>query len=193
MYLGFDGPEEVVQAAVERALRVCAGHGGQRLGEEVAQSFWLGRHVPADRLRSWRQAEQEEPLPGAPGSSVFDYLHVALPASRVPPYIERAEAMFAERGVQVREWGLWHGPELLSVAISRTTDTPAEVARAAAAADDALMLAQDLGGSMEYVHGAGIRTAHLMEREHGEGLRLLRAIKRVLDPDGILNPLKLGL
>ncbi len=46
---------------------------------------------------------------------------------------------------------------------------------------------------MEYVHGAGIRTAHLMEREHGEGLRLLRAIKRVLDPDGILNPLKLGL
>jgi FAD/FMN-containing dehydrogenase len=32
-----------------------------------------------------------------------------------------------------------------------------------------------------------------MEREHGRGLTLLRDIKAVVDPHGILNPGKLGL
>ncbi len=193
MYLGFDGPTEVVEASVARALTVCGAHGGHALPDAVAQTFWAERHIPAERLREWQRGEEREPVPGTPGSSVFDYLHVCVPASRVMEYIGTAERLFAEHGVSVREWGLWHGPQLLSVAIARSTDTPAEAALAAAAADQALMLAQDLGGSMEYVHGAGIRNAHLMAREHGEGLALLRDIKRVFDPDGILNPGKLGL
>jgi FAD/FMN-containing dehydrogenase len=46
---------------------------------------------------------------------------------------------------------------------------------------------------MEYVHGAGIRLAHLMEREQGAGLAVLARLKTALDPDGVLNPGKLGL
>jgi FAD/FMN-containing dehydrogenase len=46
---------------------------------------------------------------------------------------------------------------------------------------------------MEYVHGAGLRLAHLMAREHGDGLAVLRRIKAALDPAGVLNPGKLGL
>ncbi len=109
------------------------------------------------------------------------------------PYIERAGAIFARHGVTVREWGLWNQPELLSAVIARRTDTPADLAEIVTAMDEALMLVQDLGGSMEYVHGAGLRYAHLMAREHGGGLDMLRAIKRALDPDSILNPGKLGL
>jgi FAD/FMN-containing dehydrogenase len=50
-----------------------------------------------------------------------------------------------------------------------------------------------MGGSMEYVHGAGLRLTHLMQREHGEGLEMLRRIKAAIDPSGVLNPGKLGL
>ena len=56
-----------------------------------------------------------------------------------------------------------------------------------------LQEAQDRGGSMEYVHGAGARLADLMPREHGEAFELLRRIKATLDPEGIVNPGKLGL
>jgi FAD/FMN-containing dehydrogenase len=56
-----------------------------------------------------------------------------------------------------------------------------------------LKLAQDMGGSMEYVHGAGVRLAHLMAREHGAGFDVLRSVKLTLDPHGLLNPGKLGL
>ena len=44
---------------------------------------------------------------------------------------------------------------------------------------------------MAHHHGVGIIRVPWMEREHGEGLRVLRAIKDALDPAGVLNPGKL--
>jgi len=46
---------------------------------------------------------------------------------------------------------------------------------------------------MEYCHGVGVKLAALMEDEHGYGLEVMRRIKKVLDPNGIMNPGKLGL
>ena len=50
-----------------------------------------------------------------------------------------------------------------------------------------------MDGSIEYCHGAGLKLAHLMPEEHGAGFGLLQRIKQTLDPDGLLNPGKLGL
>jgi FAD/FMN-containing dehydrogenase len=98
-----------------------------------------------------------------------------------------------DRGVSVREWGLWNQPELFSCGLQRYVGSADDAVEFAAAVDEVLRLTQDFGGSMEYCHGAGIRLAALMEREHGRGLTLLRDIKAVVDPHGILNPGKLGL
>jgi hypothetical protein len=46
---------------------------------------------------------------------------------------------------------------------------------------------------MEYCHGVGVRLAHLLARELGSGITILRALKGVLDPDQLLNAGKLGL
>ena len=45
---------------------------------------------------------------------------------------------------------------------------------------------------MEYVHGVGIALAHLMREELGPGLDVGRRVRRALDPEGRLNPGKLG-
>ena len=37
-------------------------------------------------------------------------------------------------------------------------------------------------------HGVGLGKKRFMAREHGAALDLMRAIKRTLDPKGILNP-----
>ena len=42
-------------------------------------------------------------------------------------------------------------------------------------------------------HGVGLKLAPYMERQHGASLEAIRRIKRALDPDGIMNPGKLGL
>ena len=62
-----------------------------------------------------------------------------------------------------------------------------------ATTDEIYRFAQEAGGSIEYVHGIGLRLGHLMEREIGSGMKALRALKEAFDPDGIMNPGKLGL
>jgi FAD/FMN-containing dehydrogenase len=59
--------------------------------------------------------------------------------------------------------------------------------------EELLRLVQQMGGSMEYTHGVGVKLAPLMGEEHGYGLQIMRQIKRALDPNNILNPGKLGL
>jgi FAD/FMN-containing dehydrogenase len=193
LQIAFEGFVEEVDAAERRALTICAAHRSTDLGEAAAREFFEDRHVDPHRLRSWRRTEGVDPVPGKPGSVVFDYLHMYVPQSRVLEFFDRATALFAEAGATVVEWGLWNQPELVSLAVRRRTDTPEELAQMRGAHDATLMLAQDLGGSMEYVHGVGARLSHLMEREHGTGLTVLRRIKQALDPDSVLNPGKLAL
>lgn len=44
------------------------------------------------------------------------------------------------------------------------------------------------GGTISHHHGIGRLRAPWMRAEHGEALALLRAVKRVFDPNGIMNP-----
>ena len=51
--------------------------------------------------------------------------------------------------------------------------------------------ALDLGGTATGEHGVGMGKAIFMEREHGGALDVMRGIKQLLDPNGILNPGKI--
>jgi FAD/FMN-containing dehydrogenase len=57
---------------------------------------------------------------------------------------------------------------------------------------DVLLLAKRLGGTLSAEHGIGRLKAPYLGLEHGPaGVRLLRSIKTLCDPDAILNPGKL--
>ena len=58
-------------------------------------------------------------------------------------------------------------------------------------ASDAIL---DNGGTITHHHGVGYEHAPWFEREYGpQGMEALRALKKALDPAGIMNPGKLGL
>jgi glycolate oxidase len=59
--------------------------------------------------------------------------------------------------------------------------------------DELLKLAHEIGGSMEYTHGVGVKLAPFMLKEHGYGLEIMRGIKKMLDPNNIMNPGKMAL
>ena len=189
LYLGFEGWREEVEASVGRAERIVAENGGRVLPGQEAREFWEGRHVVAERFARGRRRRRGGWRPGV----AFDYLHVALPPSRVLEFRRRCHDEAAAAGVGLLECGLWTAPDFFS-AILVLPEANGGRGRLSEVIDALLAAAQDLGGSMEYVHGAGLRLAHLMEREHGvEGLALLRRLKRALDPNNVLNPGKLGL
>ena len=91
------------------------------------------------------------------------------------------------------EWSLWARPEFFSFIILREDDVAADDAAPdmADVVDEVLRLAQQMGGSMEYCHGVGLKLAHLMADEPGIGLKAAQAIKKALDPNLMLNPGKL--
>lgn len=191
LYLAFEGFAEEAEAADRRAMTICLRHGGTLLPAGEAERFWSQRHVVAEHLRERRKSEQEEDW--IPAGVRIDFVHVSLPASQVLPFRDRAATIMAERDVSVVEWGLWNQPELFSVVVQRPIQSDIDGKVLAEAADNLVRLAQDMGGSMEYCHGAGLRLAPLMAREHGHGLDVLRQIKTIVDPYGVLNPGKLDL
>jgi alkyldihydroxyacetonephosphate synthase len=190
LYLGFEGVREQVEALVARARVVSADRGGEGLPASEAESLWQSRHVVAERFR---RGSRRLGRPRSPGRGMaIDYLHVTLPPSRVLDFRDLCHRQTAAAGVALFECGLWTGPELFS-AVLGVPDADGGHQRLAPAMDTLLRAAQDVGGSMEYCHGAGIRLAHLMEREQGDAMALLRHLKSALDPRDILNPGKLGL
>ncbi|MSP62495.1 MAG: FAD-binding oxidoreductase [Myxococcales bacterium] len=57
----------------------------------------------------------------------------------------------------------------------------------------ALAASTSVGATISHHHGVGLSKAAYMPAEHGESMAIFRALKRVLDPHGILNPGKMGL
>lgn len=51
----------------------------------------------------------------------------------------------------------------------------------------------EAGGALSHHHGVGLNRSRFMQAELGEGLSVLDDLKRALDPNGVLNPGKLGL
>jgi FAD/FMN-containing dehydrogenase len=186
LYLGFEGFREEVEGSAERARSIATKLGGVPAPQARAQEFWDDRHVIAQRFARPRRRGRDNRRSG------FDYLHAALPASKVLPFRELCHSRSKEQGIAILECGLWVRPELFS-AVFLGPPGQEDRSRTADFLDSLLMTAQDMGGSMEYVHGAGLRLAPLMEREHGAGMTVLRRIKAVLDPEGIMNPGKLSL
>ncbi len=49
------------------------------------------------------------------------------------------------------------------------------------------------GAAISHHHGIGLHRGAWMEQEHGQGLEVIKRVKAALDPNGIMNPGKLGL
>jgi FAD/FMN-containing dehydrogenase len=190
LYLAFEGVKEIVAAEEKLALSLCDEAGGRRLPQEEAEEFWRNRHVIARRFMENRRQRRERGRDG----SYRDWIHVALPASKILPFRTAAMEIIAKRGVHLQESGLWVRPELFSMRLG-TEDDGANNAQLVLeeTVDELLRLVQKMGGSMEYTHGVGVKLAPLMAEEHGYGLEVMRKIKQVLDPNQIMNPGKMGL
>jgi alkyldihydroxyacetonephosphate synthase len=58
---------------------------------------------------------------------------------------------------------------------------------------DGLAAATRAGGTISHHHGVGLMKGPFMAEEHRESMAIYEALKGVFDPDGIMNPGKMGL
>lgn len=195
LYLLFEGFEEGVAAQEARWEKVCAQFGGTSTGPGPTADYWNYRHQSGENYkRNLLGRPRRDRWARWGGGRGFDYLHMALPISRVLEYRDRCKEIMAGTGVRVVEYCIWSRPELFSMMLRSDEDAGDHIReRLAEVVEQVLTLAQDMGGTMEYCHGVGVKLNHLLRREQGSGHDLVKGLKSLLDPGNVMNPGKLAL
>ncbi|MFN8531155.1 MAG: FAD-linked oxidase C-terminal domain-containing protein [Anaerolineae bacterium] len=144
---------------------------------------------PTERMRLWhaRHHSYEIMVRSAPDKKFF-INDVAVPISSYPDLINTIEQV--RRDMQIDAYMIGHAGDG-NIHVEFPFGTPEAYAAAMTANKLIVTRAIELGGTATGEHGVGIGKAPYLPLEHGEGLEVMRSIKQVLDPNGILNPGKI--
>ncbi len=113
---------------------------------------------------------------------------VVVPRDRIAELAARTQAIGTRRELPVVNFGHL-GDGNLHVTFLIDPRRPGERERGDAAASDLFESVLGMGGSLSGEHGVGTTKLAYAERQLGrEGLRLMRRIKQLYDPAGLLNP-----
>ena len=116
---------------------------------------------------------------------------ISVPRSAIPAMVRRIQQVSSDYDLPIAVFG--HiGDGNLHPNILFDQRNPGEVARVEAAARDICLAAVEMGGTLSGEHGVGLlkRDSLSVALEPGV-IALMKDIKRVLDPNNILNPGKI--
>jgi glycolate oxidase len=113
---------------------------------------------------------------------------VGVPRSRVPDMLRAIESIAAKHDVRIGTFGHAGDGNLHPDLVLERGDPRGEAITKAVQAD-LYQAALDLGGTVTGEHGIGSARREWLEAQRGAAaVRVMRAIKTALDPQGLLNP-----
>lgn len=181
--LEFHGSPASVAADAAQVAEVVAEHGGA--GFQTASD-------PAERARLWQARHNAfytvvNQRPGAGGWSS----DVCVPVSRLAEAVVHARGLLADCPVPAAILG--HvGDGNFHVVFALDTGNAAELAQVRAINAALVRQAIALDGTSTGEHGIGLGKLDYLPLEYDAGaLRVMAALKRALDPQGLMNPGKL--
>jgi len=179
LFLEFHGSHAAVEEEIDTVRRLAAEHGGGEFAwaatTQERAAMWRARHQAFFAARGLR-----------PGTLSYT-TDVCVPISRLAEIIGLADRLIGELP--------FPGPMVGHVADGNfhcqllVRDEPGERALARAFVDALVARAQELGGTCTGEHGVGVGKRAALAAEVGEdAVAAMWAIKRALDPLGLLNP-----
>jgi alkyldihydroxyacetonephosphate synthase len=184
LYVLFDGFREKVNAESAKTKSIVKQFGGTELDSNVSNEYWKNRYDIAERYITFIRSKSRNT------NIKFDFIQVSIPAGRLLEFDKVCMDIASKHKVMVQGHGIWQAPEFYSMNLF--AHSAKANARMYDAIDEMLRHASKIG-TMEYCHGIGTKLAHLMKEEHSDGIRVMKKIKRTLDPNNIMNPGKLAL
>ena len=176
-----EGPQALTAAESTACADICAAAGGTAAGDESVQ-HWLAErnHVPGFETFLQR-------------GFVLDTIEVATTWDHIDDlYREVIAALQTVEGLVVASGHSSHsypqGTNIYFTFVARPEDPARAEATYLACWDRAMEATLRCHGTIAHHHGIGRLRVPWMARELGVGLDVLRAIKRALDPNGIMNP-----
>lgn len=181
LFMEFTGPSEGgLQEKLAAVQQICQENGGYDfragLGREQRNILWDARHRLFEIHKRYFPGQR------------YLIADVAVPISRYPALIGRAGELRTELGVTASI--ISHaGDGNVHLTMFFPPNDPEAEARAQQLNAAVVAYALELDGTITGEHGVGIGKRKFMEKEHGAaGIQVMRQIKAMLDPKGILNP-----
>lgn len=184
LFLEFSGSEASVEADVGVARETSAAHGCSSFeveaDEGAREKLWEARHEAALAIRDRH-----------PGMGMMT-TDVCVPISELAGALRHAREAVEARGLEGTILG--HvGDGNYHAVFPVDPNDEADQERAEAVNAEIVDYALERGGTCTGEHGIGLGKTEHLQREHGDSLPLMRGIKELVDPNGILNPGKVFL
>lgn len=189
MVLGFDGDPEIAALQEEKALKICAEMGARDLGRAPGEKWWDHRYdfyYPPKNLKfPWMYGTTET-------ITTFDKLEKLYYAEK-----KAVEETYGHLGISFiahfSHWFHWGASLYSRFIIENPPDDAQEAIRLHNRIWNTAMTAVLAnGGMVNEHHGVGLKLSRFMRRQYGDAWPLLQDIKKMLDPNGIMNPGKVG-
>lgn len=173
-----DGPPAVVEAEAEQMAGLARRNGCREL--RIAQS-----EDEAARLAAARRTAFSALARVAPTTILED---ITVPRSELAKMVRCIEAVARKYRLRVGTFGHFGDGNLHPTFLTDERNAD-EMHRVEAAFQELFAEARRLGGTITGEHGVGVaKKGYLPEQVGAAGLRVMRALRQVLDPNGILNP-----
>ena len=158
------------------------GATGFKFGVEANErtELWRARH------EAWETIHRAHP-----GNETL-IVDAAVPISRYPEMIVFSQKLVDDNHASGYVFG-HAGDGNLHVVLAGDPDNEKEWSMLEDINDQIVTRAVQLGGTCTGEHGIGIGKRKFMELEHGQSYQLMRQIKDLIDPKGLLNPGKIFL
>lgn len=181
LLIELDGPRAETETQAERAAALCAARGA--IDVRVARD-------EAERALLWKGRKEAA---GAVGRLAPSYLlqDAVVPRSKLPDIMREMAGIGARHRVLIAN--VFHaGDGNLHPLICYDDRDPDALARAKAANDELMHACIAMGGSVTGEHGVGVDKADKLPLQYAEAdLNFMYRLRRVFDPDGVMNPGKL--
>jgi glycolate oxidase len=182
LIFGQDGDHDSINRDMQRMAEACEAEGASAVtiaeSEEEAAGLLQARRAVLPAL------SRLEPLTLLEDATV--------PRSRIAEMVKRIQEIAGEHGLTIGTFGHAGDGNLHPTVVLDPADEAA-VERAHEAFTEIFAAAIAMDGTITGEHGVGlVKLKHLERQLEPEHLALLRRIKAAFDPNGILNPGKLG-
>jgi alkyldihydroxyacetonephosphate synthase len=187
--IGFDGDPDIAALQEQKALALFDDLAPIDLGREPGERWWKHRYdfyyPPKTLAFPWMYGTTE-------AVTTYDKLERVYRAQK-----SAVEEGFADVGVRYiahfSHWWRWGASMYSRFIIEDPPADPQEAIRLHNRVWNAAITASlENGGMINEHHGVGLKLSRFMRRQYGDAWPLLQKLKQTIDPNGIMNPGKVG-
>lgn len=178
LFIEVHGSEPVLASNIESATQIAQELGGEVLTLKGGQNPWEIRHYVTNAIKLRR-----------PGYTIIRN-DAALPISKLPEIVRYCRELSEQSGLLIHAFG--HvGMGLIHALILARREDQDEWQKGLEINRKIILKAVECGGTISGEHGIGLGHKAIFNVEHAESIELMRQVKKVFDPNGILNPGKI--